>query len=339
MACQWRIKHKLMLGLGLVVGILALLLTGTLRGLASYRNTMHSIDSKLTELHEVQALRAALKSGPDAGRDPADEPAVLRRKVTLAREALARYEERLQETIERQRDSDQGFMERQLVEALHKWFDQLDQAITLAISSGQEFRNDVAAAARRRRHQEGAESSWSAPPISSTRRSTATCIAASPPASPITSISLIIVLATCVGGVLLMALLLAFLLSLDLLSDPRPARRRRPGGPGAIRSADRRRQRRRDGGPGRGLQRHDRPAARDVRRPGPPGQRAQPAAGPLASGWPASASWPPASPTRSTTRWPASPSAARRWKRRLARSARRTRSTGAPTNARSSPST
>jgi len=34
-AFRWRIRHKLMLGLGLVVGIIALLLGGTLLGLLS----------------------------------------------------------------------------------------------------------------------------------------------------------------------------------------------------------------------------------------------------------------------------------------------------------------
>ena len=40
MASQWRIRHKLMLGLVLVVGIMALLLGGTLRGLWSYFGTV-----------------------------------------------------------------------------------------------------------------------------------------------------------------------------------------------------------------------------------------------------------------------------------------------------------
>src|SRR5690349_2204712 len=35
-ASQWRIRHKLMLGLGLVVAIMALLVGGTLRGLWPY---------------------------------------------------------------------------------------------------------------------------------------------------------------------------------------------------------------------------------------------------------------------------------------------------------------
>ena len=37
MACNWRIRHKLMLGMLLVVSIMGLLLGGTLYGLATYR--------------------------------------------------------------------------------------------------------------------------------------------------------------------------------------------------------------------------------------------------------------------------------------------------------------
>jgi signal transduction histidine kinase len=139
LACQWRIKHKLLLGLGLVVGILALMVAGSLKGLASYRATMQSIDSKLYELHELQALLSSLKSAPEASRNPADEPEELRRKMKQAREALARYEERLQETLERRRDTDNGFMEKQLVDALHHWFDKLEEAIGQATAAGQVF--------------------------------------------------------------------------------------------------------------------------------------------------------------------------------------------------------
>ena len=50
MAPRWRIRHKLLLGVCLVCGALALLLAGTLRGLWSYYLTMNSIRSKQAEL-------------------------------------------------------------------------------------------------------------------------------------------------------------------------------------------------------------------------------------------------------------------------------------------------
>ena len=60
MACNWRIRHKLFLGLGLVVAVMALLLTGTLKGLASYRTTMRTFTSRLEELREADKIRIAV---------------------------------------------------------------------------------------------------------------------------------------------------------------------------------------------------------------------------------------------------------------------------------------
>ena len=56
-ARPWRIRHKLMLGLGLVVGIIALLLAGTFFGLLSYMAAMKTMTAKLAELHKVDELK------------------------------------------------------------------------------------------------------------------------------------------------------------------------------------------------------------------------------------------------------------------------------------------
>ena len=40
MACRWRIRHKLILGLGLVASVIALLLAGTLKGMLALSNTI-----------------------------------------------------------------------------------------------------------------------------------------------------------------------------------------------------------------------------------------------------------------------------------------------------------
>ena len=50
MTFRWRIRHKLLLGLGVVVGIMAILLTGCLQGLAAFTATVKTADSKLVEL-------------------------------------------------------------------------------------------------------------------------------------------------------------------------------------------------------------------------------------------------------------------------------------------------
>src|SRR4051812_22307186 len=59
-AARWRIRHKLMLGLGLVVLIMALVLGGTLRGLYSYYLTMNSIRSRTVEQEKAEELHAAV---------------------------------------------------------------------------------------------------------------------------------------------------------------------------------------------------------------------------------------------------------------------------------------
>ena len=68
MACRWRIRHKLMFGLAFVVGIIALLLTGTLYGLASFRATMKSIESKHAEWNAAENVKVVVNSlNSDAG--------------------------------------------------------------------------------------------------------------------------------------------------------------------------------------------------------------------------------------------------------------------------------
>ena len=59
MAGQWRIRHKLMLGLGLVVAVMAVLLAGTVKGVLSYRASTNSIESKVGELQCAQQLKFA----------------------------------------------------------------------------------------------------------------------------------------------------------------------------------------------------------------------------------------------------------------------------------------
>jgi two-component system, NtrC family, sensor kinase len=60
-ALQWRIRHKLMLGLTLVVGIMALLLGGTLRGLWSYYQTVNTIRGLANELRAAEDVRTSVE--------------------------------------------------------------------------------------------------------------------------------------------------------------------------------------------------------------------------------------------------------------------------------------
>ncbi|MCS6852748.1 MAG: ATP-binding protein [Gemmataceae bacterium] len=134
MACHWRIRHKLMLGLGLVVVIVGVVLAGTIKGLLSYRATMRCIDSKLVELYEAQRLKADitnLGSGPtDANAGLAEEWTQLRARLVQARDTLAAYQGKLQETLQRQRDPDQGEHEKGLIADISGQFAALEQAMT-----------------------------------------------------------------------------------------------------------------------------------------------------------------------------------------------------------------
>lgn len=60
MARPWRLRHKLGLGLALVVGSVVLLLAGAIFGLSSYVETMHVTQRKLDEMQIVVLLRDAV---------------------------------------------------------------------------------------------------------------------------------------------------------------------------------------------------------------------------------------------------------------------------------------
>jgi two-component system NtrC family sensor kinase len=129
-ACRWRIRHKLLLGLGLVVAVLALLLAGTLQGLASNYATTKSIDSKLAELHEAQNLKLALADlAPDRTPNGVEPVTRLTENAARARQALEAYEAQLQHTIDKHRDPDRGEHELQLIDALKQRFNRLDKAV------------------------------------------------------------------------------------------------------------------------------------------------------------------------------------------------------------------
>jgi two-component system, NtrC family, sensor kinase len=128
---KWRIRHKLMLGIGLVVGIMGFLLVGALAGLSSLRHTMRSIDSKLQELREANDLRADLQVIASLSDVPAFE---LSNKAILARDQLREYRTRLEATVTAGRDPDNGYGELQIVDALEEQFTNLTEAINTYVT-------------------------------------------------------------------------------------------------------------------------------------------------------------------------------------------------------------
>jgi signal transduction histidine kinase len=143
-----------MVGLGLVIGIMALLLAGTLRGLLSYNTTMKTMDSKLAELNTANALKnnitqlmaltsrtvEATETRPPEPRlslEGAQAPAVpfdrdrsdLETNAAEAVRTLQDYEQKLDETLARRLDPGEGEIERELVKALEHEFGELKTAV------------------------------------------------------------------------------------------------------------------------------------------------------------------------------------------------------------------
>jgi len=133
-ARQWRIRHKLMLGLGLLIGLMALLGAGTLNGLFFGQSTLQSIHSKIEEegaarllQDSVTALSRPAASSPNEDRK--NELNELMDKKAAALKALGVYEAQLDKTLLRGRDPQKGFSEKGNINALHKAFDELDVAL------------------------------------------------------------------------------------------------------------------------------------------------------------------------------------------------------------------
>jgi len=135
LARPWRLRHKLLLGLALVVGILTTLLAGTVQGLSSYIAAMKTTDSKLRELHQAEELRAAVAqlTTPEPNTPSAEEAKRMKAKLQQARQKLDEYEAQFQDTLSRRRDPDNGYQESGLIDDLKTWFGHFDKAIDKAM--------------------------------------------------------------------------------------------------------------------------------------------------------------------------------------------------------------
>ncbi len=129
MACSWRIRHKLILGMSLVAAVMALLLGGTLHGLESYRRTMGVYESKLEELklaiqvkEQVRELRKPIAEGNRRNE-------TISKRIGPVKDALRDYSSKLDETILRHRAPNDGRQEKCFVEALDNDLKDLDIAL------------------------------------------------------------------------------------------------------------------------------------------------------------------------------------------------------------------
>jgi len=114
-AGQWRIRHKLMLGLGLVVAVMAILLGGTVYGLLSFRKTTNLMESKVNELHLLHDFKAAINElatgvmPEKARRDQLIERAFLLDKIDAALKKLDECRTYVQDTADRGHSDDKGW--------------------------------------------------------------------------------------------------------------------------------------------------------------------------------------------------------------------------------------
>jgi signal transduction histidine kinase len=134
MASQWRIRHKLMLGLVLVVGAITLLLGGTLRGLWSYYLTMNAIRGKTDELKAAENFKDAVSILIDKDAKElrlADDVAAA---FDAPRKALEEYRRQLDENVNNQRDTGPTFHEHELIEVLVQDLEAYRTALRLKLS-------------------------------------------------------------------------------------------------------------------------------------------------------------------------------------------------------------
>jgi two-component system NtrC family sensor kinase len=125
-AYRWRIRQKLILTHGLVVAIVALLLGGTLYGMASYRSSTRAVDKKIQELSKAEDFRGKVKTLAD----PAGfhDPTALRRKIDDAHQALEEYDKTLKDNGAGP-DSQYAEHELGLANDLHSYLGRLDTAL------------------------------------------------------------------------------------------------------------------------------------------------------------------------------------------------------------------
>jgi two-component system NtrC family sensor kinase len=133
-ACSWRIRHKLILGMSLVAAVMALLLGGTLHGLESFRRTMGVYDSKLVELDYAVQVKEQIRKLMRPISDLGQQNRIIRERIPDVNTSIENYSAKLDETIQRHRADDQGRQEKAYVEALENDMKNVRSALDKAIT-------------------------------------------------------------------------------------------------------------------------------------------------------------------------------------------------------------
>ncbi len=142
MARRRRLRHKLMLGLALVVGSVGLLLGGTVYGYRAYLNSIHTSEAKLYELKQVAILNLPLADSPKStSADVNSEYRDLAKMVSDVRFVAAIYRQELANTVEGGLDPDGGFQENKLLDQLEAALQKFTLSLNAARVKGGESAN------------------------------------------------------------------------------------------------------------------------------------------------------------------------------------------------------
>jgi signal transduction histidine kinase len=129
-ACRWRIRHKLLLGLGLVAVLVAVLLGGALKGLDSYRKTIQTLDNKLYSLDKhANPLQAQIHELGAPPSKPGLEARDLVDRLAQTRALLHEYEEKLKELKRYGKEPDKSYKETACLQAIHERLERLNALV------------------------------------------------------------------------------------------------------------------------------------------------------------------------------------------------------------------
>src|SRR5437773_9125636 len=103
-----------MLGMGLVGAIMALLLGGTLYGLASYRAAMGTCVRKLAEMTAAEQVKEEIRKLRSPSAKPEHQAGDIQQQIPKVEQALYEYSLRLKDTIESGRAPNNGRQEQAL---------------------------------------------------------------------------------------------------------------------------------------------------------------------------------------------------------------------------------
>jgi signal transduction histidine kinase len=130
-AARWRIRHKLLLGLGLMVAVMALVIGGTVRGLWGYYVTTGAIRAKHAELKAAEEFKEAVAdlTSPGSLDALAHNPSCVKEKEQDSREKLDKFEHKLQEVLEHGQNPRDCQLELLLIPELGKKLEQFQAAV------------------------------------------------------------------------------------------------------------------------------------------------------------------------------------------------------------------